>query len=263
MALPPRQRAAFEVIESEFVLEFLILLFDRPALMREPHERAQRRGRGQVHEVVLGAGRGAAVLARRAARLPGRGDRRRHACAGVMRWAAKRAVQARAARAFRHVTERHAAAGHVATSVATEHGVCPGGRIGVVRGRPPRPATAGGRASRGGRTKTPDLRRNPHRVGNPGAVPCRAERGIVAKFRIGHDRGDPKAGGANLPKQRQGVAPLFLEWDRRRNPSRGSAPRVSATPAANTAERRAATRACPSTTPASLSDTTNSMAVER
>ncbi len=38
MSLPAGLRTAFEVIEAEFVLEFLILLFDRPALMREVHE---------------------------------------------------------------------------------------------------------------------------------------------------------------------------------------------------------------------------------
>jgi len=49
-------------------------------------------------------------------------------------------------------------------------------------------------------------------------VPRGAEERIVAKLRIGEDGGDPKAGGANLPKQRQGVAPLFLEPPCRRDP---------------------------------------------
>ena len=59
--LPAGQRAPFEVIEAEFVLEFLILLFDRPALMRQAHERPQRRRRGQMHQVVLGPRRRAAI----------------------------------------------------------------------------------------------------------------------------------------------------------------------------------------------------------
>ena len=33
MALPSRQAAAFEVIQSELVLEFLVLLFDRLSLV--------------------------------------------------------------------------------------------------------------------------------------------------------------------------------------------------------------------------------------
>ena len=44
----PGKRAALEVIEAEFVLQFLILLLDRPALMRQADQRAQRRGRGQM-----------------------------------------------------------------------------------------------------------------------------------------------------------------------------------------------------------------------
>ena len=55
MALPARQAAAFEVIESELVLEFLVLLFDRPALMRQLDQGAQRRGGRQIHQVVADA----------------------------------------------------------------------------------------------------------------------------------------------------------------------------------------------------------------
>ena len=45
VAFPAGQRAPFEVIEAEFVFEFLVLLLDRPALMRELDERAERRRR--------------------------------------------------------------------------------------------------------------------------------------------------------------------------------------------------------------------------
>lgn len=38
MPLPAWQGAPFEVIEAEFIFEFVILLLDRPALMREVHE---------------------------------------------------------------------------------------------------------------------------------------------------------------------------------------------------------------------------------
>jgi hypothetical protein len=54
MALPPRQTAAFEMIEAKFVLEFLILLFDGPALMGESDEIAQRRGGGEIDQIVAG-----------------------------------------------------------------------------------------------------------------------------------------------------------------------------------------------------------------
>src|SRR5918994_3729037 len=54
VTLPPRQGTPFEVIEAEFVLQLLILLFDRPALVRQSDQRAQRRRRRQVDEIVLG-----------------------------------------------------------------------------------------------------------------------------------------------------------------------------------------------------------------
>jgi hypothetical protein len=53
--LPAGERAALEVIEPEFVFQFLILLLDRPALVRESHEGAQQRRGRQVHQVVFGA----------------------------------------------------------------------------------------------------------------------------------------------------------------------------------------------------------------
>ena len=48
VALPAWERATFKVIETQFVLEFLVLLLDRPPLMGEPDESAQRGGRRQV-----------------------------------------------------------------------------------------------------------------------------------------------------------------------------------------------------------------------
>ena len=53
MPLPPRQGAPFEVIEAEFVLQFLRLLLDRPPLMGELHEGAQRR-RGDCAYRIIG-----------------------------------------------------------------------------------------------------------------------------------------------------------------------------------------------------------------
>src|SRR4029077_12407973 len=55
MMLPTRIGTALEVIEPQFGFEFLILLFDGPALMREGHQGAQRGVRRQMDEVVLEA----------------------------------------------------------------------------------------------------------------------------------------------------------------------------------------------------------------
>src|SRR5438093_11866275 len=60
--LPPWIRAPFEMIEAEFGLELLILLLDRPALMRESDQLLHRCARGQVDEEVLRARRGAEIL---------------------------------------------------------------------------------------------------------------------------------------------------------------------------------------------------------
>src|SRR5436190_19427233 len=55
MMLPAGIRPSLEMIESQFGFEFLILLFDRPALVREGDQRTQRRVRRQMHEEVLDA----------------------------------------------------------------------------------------------------------------------------------------------------------------------------------------------------------------
>ena len=53
--LPSWIGTAFEMVEAEFGLELLILLFDRPALMRESDQLLDRRGGGQVDEKVFRA----------------------------------------------------------------------------------------------------------------------------------------------------------------------------------------------------------------
>src|SRR5215212_7201181 len=60
--LPPGIRAAFEMVEAEFGLELLILLLDRPTLMRESDQLLDRRAGRQVHEEVLRPRRGAEIL---------------------------------------------------------------------------------------------------------------------------------------------------------------------------------------------------------
>ena len=73
VAMPPVKGAAFEMIEAEFVLQFGVLLFDRPALMSQAHERLERPRRRQMDEVVPGLGGWHSDRADRAARSPGRG----------------------------------------------------------------------------------------------------------------------------------------------------------------------------------------------
>ena len=48
--MPAGKRAALEVIEPEFVFQLLILLLDRPAVMRQRTSDAQRRGGRQGDE---------------------------------------------------------------------------------------------------------------------------------------------------------------------------------------------------------------------
>ena len=51
--MSPRIRSAFEVVEAQLALEFLVLLLDRPPLMRQGHQGAERGRGGQIDEVVL------------------------------------------------------------------------------------------------------------------------------------------------------------------------------------------------------------------
>src|SRR5215471_13334859 len=60
--MPARERSAFEMVEAQLGLELLILLLDRPALMREANQLLEGRGRRQTDEVGLDARRGPEVL---------------------------------------------------------------------------------------------------------------------------------------------------------------------------------------------------------
>ena len=62
MMLPARIGAAFEVVEPEFGLELLVLLLDRPALVRESDQLLHRRRDRQIDEEVFGAWGGAQIL---------------------------------------------------------------------------------------------------------------------------------------------------------------------------------------------------------
>ena len=59
--MPTGERAPLEMIEAELGLELLILLLDGPAVMRQADDLDQRRGRGQMDEIVFGARRGADI----------------------------------------------------------------------------------------------------------------------------------------------------------------------------------------------------------
>ena len=48
MMLPTGLRATLEVVEPEFAFQFLILLLDRPALVGQADQRAQRGRRGRM-----------------------------------------------------------------------------------------------------------------------------------------------------------------------------------------------------------------------
>src|SRR5262245_36577670 len=81
VAVPSEIAAALEMIEPELVLQFLILLFDGPPLMRQTDERFQRCRRRERDEVVLRSRSGAEPA------LAEQPDfRGQPACAPVVRW---------------------------------------------------------------------------------------------------------------------------------------------------------------------------------
>ena len=243
--LPAGIGASFEMIEPEFGFEFLILLFDRPALMREGHQRAQRRLRRQMHEVVLDAlgasgfflaqqpdfGREVALAPRmgRVSREPpqtGRGDGA--ACRCATKSIATRGRQA----------PGHGADGHGARSVDQART-----RAGTPRARQRlRPELA--RASQ----EDDQIRRDPQRIRQPESMQGGAQRGDIAKFRIAEDRRDREARRAHLPQQRERLAPLFLKDDAGRNAGARPLRPASATPWADTAAPRETSRGRRSTT---------------
>jgi hypothetical protein len=53
MMIPSTIAAALEMIETEFVFQFAVLLFDRPAPPRHADEVLQRRRRREIQEVRL------------------------------------------------------------------------------------------------------------------------------------------------------------------------------------------------------------------
>ena len=207
MAVPAREAASLEVIEPDLVFEFLVLLLDRPALMREADQRAQRDVGGQVHQVVLGA-------RRRAARSRSHSNQ----TSGASRRC--RASRARASRGRRRSGPATADSYRCATRrVATRAPVGPpptraprsvwrvGRQRRRVRGRP-LPVSGGGATRAGVPRNTVKSDETPNAYGSWARCKERRKRGVVAELGIAQHRGDGEPAGADLPQERQGQLPL-------------------------------------------------------
>jgi len=219
--VPPRIRAALEMIEAEFGFEILIVLFDRPALMGQPDDLGQRRGRGQRDEVVLATpGRAQAPFAqepnfRGEASLPPIG-RRRDAAGGKVGFPGR----------IRSVAPRHAVPRpcqqRVAEAADAER-LLIGPAAGAIARRRLRAIDAqGGRAA-----EDRQRRRNAQRIGQAQPMQHLADRPVVAVFGVGHHRGQGQAGRSRAAHQRQGEPPLLLKDDGHGNPRRGAADGVA------------------------------------
>ena len=191
VALPAGKRAAFEVIEAEFVLQFLILLLDRPALMRRaapacaatrsagrcdqiaPWSAASRRGRVRSSSQTSGASRRVApvVRGRHAQRAQNR------AAHGRLRAVAPRDEAPRAGGLRRGPGAR-----------------LDGRRVGrAACGRERRTARAargGTRDRRACRRKTVSVDETPKRIRQLRAMQRAPQRGALAELRIAEHRGD-------------------------------------------------------------------------
>ena len=212
VALPPGQGAPFEVIEAEFVLQLLILLLDRPALMRQPHQRAQRRGRGQVDEIVLGA---VARPERAFAEQPDLG--RETTVAPVVRGRDARGTEPGPPRGLRAVAPRHHAPR--ACGLGRGPGACLEGRH-VGRERRPRSRTTEARARRRrdegrGAEEDGERGRDAQGVRQLRAVQGPPQRRTLAELRIAEHRGHGDPARPDLPQQRQRELPLRLPADTR------------------------------------------------
>src|SRR4029450_4100943 len=124
------------MVESELGFQFLILLFDRPALMRQLDRLLDGRGRRQVDEEVCRSWCRAEILFAQEPDL-GASRRSRHSLAGVTRLAAKRAAQGRLA-PLRHVMRRHARGGNVRAKALRAIGRVSSTKTTCDRGRPVR-----------------------------------------------------------------------------------------------------------------------------
>ena len=222
MTLPSRQAAAFEVIEADLVFEFLVLLLDRPPLMREAAPaRAARRwpgGRPGSSE----RGRRPPVPVRTATRLRARAVvPSRQSCAGVTRTAQKRARHGRFV-PLRHDTSRHWRGVWVAAHARASTVCVSGGKRRRVRGRP-FARQRRRRFERGRSQEHLEIGRDAQGVGQLGAMQRAAQRGVVAELGIADHGRDREPGRAHLAQQRQGQLPFRRESHGRRESGPASA----------------------------------------
>ncbi len=203
------------MIEPELVLQFLILLLDRPALMGETHERAQRRGRRQIHQVVFGPRfRSEIAFAQQPhfGREPSLPPvvRRRHPCG----------AEARAPGGVGPVAPRHESP--VTTRLRRGPGTSLDRRGGWRQLRARAGAPLAGQYRRRHQPGCPqehlEIGRHAQCVGELGAMQRPPQHGVVAKLGIADHRRDVEAGGSHLPPERQRELPFRAERHRVGNP---------------------------------------------
>ena len=186
MMMPSRIRAAFEVVEAEFGLELLILLLDRPALMREPDQLLHRGGGRQVDEEVFGARRRAQILFAQQPDL-GRQSSIAPVVGGVTRTAAKRAAQGRLV-PLRQVTRRHARARQRQRQGAHGDRTACRARAPAAIAAGPCAHSAGHGRRRAGKHR--EMPRDPDGIRQAPAVQRSPEGGDVAELGVGEHGGD-------------------------------------------------------------------------
>ena len=210
MVMPSGKRSAFEMVEAELGLEVLILLLDRPALMRESYDLRQRGGRRQVDEIELGAG-GVADIALGQEPDFGREPRM---------MAVDRGGDADGDTVRGPPTRLGTIAPmDPSPSPACRHdGLAEPARAGACREPRMRARTAMRARRRGSRRgvprKTVRVERNPHRIGQAQPVQHRAKQTIVTKFHIRQDARHRESARPDLAQQPERLAPFFLKAER-------------------------------------------------
>ena len=219
--LPSRIAPAFEVIDAEFGLEVLVVLFDRPAVMGQPHELRERGSGWQRDEVMSATSRGSETsLAQqpdfwRESSMPPVG-RRRDADRGEIRF--PRRIGAVAPRdAFPRPRWQPIAEG------PHRHGVLIGPALAAIARR--RLGTIDAQRRRAAKHR--EGRRDTERIGQAQTMQRLANRAVVAVFGIRHDGGEREACRATAAHERQREAPLLLKADGRRNARPGASYRVA------------------------------------
>ena len=193
MVLPAAITPAFEVVETQVILEFAILLFDRPATARQRDEIAQGRRVRQVDQVE-------------------------RALVGGGSFAQQPAIAAPLGRPDAHGAEPR---GQRAVGARAPGDGVPrlGGRRGGRRGGNGRRGLSAGHVRDGeGRAAA-----NGHAIGEAQSLQPGAKRGVAAVVGIDHDAGDREARLEHGPHLRQRHPPLLAKDQGRRNADGGAA----------------------------------------